>query len=58
MSINLKVAQSPKELDQVLWIRHEVYVIEDGKYGGKPLPGERMVDRYDVIPDVLRTYAI
>jgi len=52
MSIILKVAESPQELDHVLWVRHEVYVIEDGKFGGKPLPGERMVDRYDVIPDV------
>lgn len=52
MSIVLKVAQSPKELDQVLWLRHEVYVIEDGKYGGKPLPDARLVDRYDVLPEV------
>lgn len=52
MSIRLTVATSPKELDHVLWIRHEVFVIEDGKFGGKALPHERIVDRYDVIPEV------
>lgn len=52
MSITLKVAHSPNELDDVLWVRHEVYIIENGEFGGKPLPGERMVDRFDVIPDV------
>lgn len=52
MSIKLAVARSPKELDHVLWVRHEVYVIEDGRFGGKALPGERMVDRYDVVPEV------
>jgi len=52
MSIKLKTANTPKELDDALWVRHEVYVIEDGKFGGRPLPGERIVDRYDVLPDV------
>lgn len=52
MPITIKVAESPGELDDVLWLRHEVYIREDGKYGGKPLPGERIVDCYDVIPDV------
>jgi len=52
MSIALKLARSPKERDHVLWLRHEVYVIEDGKFGGKPLPEQRIIDRFDVIPDV------
>ncbi len=52
MAIRLKVASAPKEMDDALWIRHEVYVKEDGKFGGKPLPEERIVDRYDVIPEV------
>lgn len=57
MSIKLKKACSPKELDDALWIRHEVYVIEDGKYGGQSLPHERIVDRFDVIPDVAHLIA-
>ncbi len=52
MPIELKVAQTPWELDDSLWLRHEVYVVEDGKFGGQPLPDERIVDRFDVIPDV------
>lgn len=57
MPITLKVAHSPKEIDDLLWIRHEVFIIEDGKFGGKPLPSERIVDRYDVIPDVTHIIA-
>lgn len=57
MSISLKVANSPKELDDALWIRHEVFVIEDGKFGGKALPGERIVDKFDVLPDVAHLVA-
>lgn len=52
MAIALKVAKTPKEKDDALWVRHQVYVLEDGKFGGKPLHGERIVDRFDVIPDV------
>lgn len=57
MAIALKVARSPKEKDDALWVRHQVYVIEDGKFGGKPLRGERIVDRFDVIPEVAHLIA-
>jgi CRP-like cAMP-binding protein len=57
MAITIKKAQTPAELDDVLWIRHEVYVIEDGKFGGQALPGGRIVDRFDVIPDVTHLIA-
>jgi len=57
MSITVKIASTPKELDDVMWLRHEVYVIEDGKFGGKPLHGERIVDHYDVIPEVVHLIA-
>ena len=50
MSIQLKVACAPKEVDDALWLRHEVYVKEEGKYGGHPWPDERLVDRFDVLP--------
>ena len=52
MTIELKVAHSDIEVDHALWVRHEVFVIEDGKFGGKPLPGERVLDRFDAFPGV------
>ncbi len=52
MSIHLKVARTHKEIDDALWVRHEVIVIEDGKFGGQPLPDERLIDRFDVFPGV------
>lgn len=50
MSIRLKIATTPKEIDDVFWLRHEVYVKEDGKFGGMPLPHERISDRFDAFP--------
>ncbi|MDZ7752057.1 MAG: cyclic nucleotide-binding domain-containing protein [Gammaproteobacteria bacterium] len=52
MAITLKIARSEKEVDDALWLRHEVFVIEDGKFGGKALPGARILDRYDAFPNV------
>lgn len=52
MAIRLKVAKSEREVDDALWVRHEVFVIEDGKFGGKPLLHERILDRYDAFPGV------
>ena len=52
MTITLKIARREKEVDDALWLRHQVFVIEDGKFGGKPLPGERILDRYDAFPEV------
>ncbi len=57
MSIELKVAHTPRELDDCLWLRHEVFVIEDGKFGGQTLSDARIVDRYDVIPNVAQIIA-
>lgn len=50
MAIQLRVARSERQVDDALWLRHQVYVIDDGKFGGVPLPGERIVDRYDAFP--------
>mgnify|MGYP001823370853 CR=1 FL=1 len=47
MAMQLKIARSAKELDDVFWLRHEVYVVEDGKYAGESFPGQRIVDRFD-----------
>lgn len=57
MSIRIKIAQTEKEIDDALWVRHEVLVIEDGKFGGKPFPGERLIDRFDVFPGVYHVIA-
>lgn len=57
MSIKLKVAHSAKELNDVFWLRHEVYVTEDGKFGGRPLIGRRIADRFDALPHVANIIA-
>lgn len=57
MPIRIKLARSPKEIDDALWLRHEVFVIEDGKFGGKAVPGERLVDRFDAFPSVFHVIA-
>ncbi len=57
MAIKIKLARTPKEIDDALWLRHEVFVIEDGKFGGKPLHGSRMVDRFDAFPSVFHVIA-
>ena len=44
MAIRLKVAKTPEEIDDALWVRHEVFIVEDGKFGGKPMAGKRMMD--------------
>lgn len=57
MATILKVARSAKELDDVFWLRHEVYVVEDGKFGGAPLSHERIVDHFDALPNTANIIA-
>ena len=57
MSIRLKVAKTPEEIDDALWVRHEVFIVEDGKFGGKRLADARMMDRFDALPDVFNVIA-
>ncbi len=57
MTIKFKVACTPQEIDDALWLRHQVYVKEEGLYGGNSLPEERIVDRFDVIPKVAHILA-
>lgn len=57
MPIRIKLARSPKEIDDALWLRHEVFVIEDGKFGGTPVPGHRLVDHFDAFPSVYHVVA-
>ena len=57
MSIGLKIATTPKEIDDVLWLRHEVYVKEDGKFSGKSFPDERISDHFDALPNMANIIA-
>ena len=57
MPIHIKLAKGAREIDDALWLRHEVFVIEDGRFGGKPLPGSRLVDRFDTFPDTAHMVA-
>lgn len=57
MPIHIKLAKSAKEIDDALWLRHEVFVVEDGKFGGLPLHGKRLVDRYDAFPNAYHVVA-
>lgn len=57
MPIRIKVAQNAKEIDDALWLRHEVFVTEDGKFGGKPIHGHRLVDRFDAFPSAYHVVA-
>jgi CRP-like cAMP-binding protein len=55
--MQLKIAQTAKELDDVFWLRHQVYIMEEGKFGGKPLANRRIVDRFDAFPQNLNIIA-
>jgi predicted GNAT family N-acyltransferase len=57
MTIEFKVACTAQEIDHALWLRHQVYVVEEGLFGGNPLPDERVVDRFDVLPKVAHLIA-
>jgi len=57
MPIRITIARSAKEIDDALWLRHEVFVIEDGKFGGKSLPSKRLTDRFDAFPNVYNVIA-
>lgn len=55
--MKLKIAQTAQELDDVFWVRHQVYIVEEGKFGGKPLPEQRILDRFDAFSDNLSIIA-
>jgi len=57
MPLQLKIACTPKEIDDALWLRYEVYVKEEGKYGGCSWPDERLIDRFDALPRVAHIIA-
>lgn len=51
MPIKLKVASTAEELNDVFELRYSVYVIEKNRFNVNSLDGERIVDRFDAIPD-------
>ena len=57
MAIRIKVASEAREIDDALWLRHEVFVNEDRKFGGKPVHGGRLVDRFDAFPNASHVVA-
>jgi len=57
MVAKIKVASTVQELDDIYQLRHWVYVIEDGKFGGVALPGRRIVDRFDALGNVANIIA-
>lgn len=50
MGIRLKVAETAKELDDVFWVRHRVYVVAEGKFGGEGNTARYLTDRFDAHP--------
>ncbi len=57
MAMKLKIAQTAKELDDVFWLRYEVYVREDRKYADATFKEKRIVDRFDAFPDCVNIIA-
>ncbi len=57
MAMKLKIASTAKEMDDVFWLRYEVYVIEDGKYGDANFHDKRIVDRFDAFPGCVNIIA-
>jgi CRP-like cAMP-binding protein len=50
MGIRLKIAETAQELDDVFWLRHQVYVVEEGKFGGDANSRNYLTDRFDAHP--------
>ena len=47
MGIRLKLAETAKELDDVFLVRRQVYVAQEGKFGGEANTERYLTDRYD-----------
>ncbi|MBK5940402.1 N-acyl amino acid synthase FeeM domain-containing protein [Halochromatium roseum] len=50
--VKIKIACCKEDMDHILWLRHKVYVEEEGRYGGSLSSHECIMDRYDHIPKV------
>jgi len=57
VTIKIKIARTAKEIDDVFRLRYDVYVREEGKFGGQPNPEGRIVDHFDAMPGVANVIA-
>ncbi|MGH1373991.1 MAG: cyclic nucleotide-binding domain-containing protein [Cellvibrionaceae bacterium] len=57
MSIIIKIARTPKELDDVYRLRFEVYVEERGKFAETIDGHPRVIDRFDALPGAVNIVA-
>jgi CRP-like cAMP-binding protein len=57
MAMRLKLAQTAKELDDVFWLRHEVYVMEAGKFQDNNIHDRYIVDRFDAFSECVHIIA-
>ena len=57
MSTRIKIGRNAHDIDNAISVRHEVFVIEDGEFGGQPLPHSRLMDRFDAFPGVFKVIA-
>ena len=57
MTIKIKIARTAKEIDDVFRLRYDVYVREEGKFGGEENPNGRIIDHFDAVPGVANVIA-
>ena len=50
MGIRLKRAETAEELDDVFWVRRQVFSREEGKFGGAEAANPYLTDRFDAHP--------
>jgi len=50
VAIHLKVADTQKQIDDAIRVRHEVFVVEDGNFGEEEFPDGRMTDHIHACP--------
>lgn len=47
MAIEIRRIQTSAEIEQVMRLRYQVYVEEEGRFGTRPPPSQRIFDRFD-----------
>jgi len=57
MAVQLKIARSAAELDDVYHLRYQVYVDERGKFSAGDGGNRRIVDHFDTLPGVVNLVA-
>ena len=57
MGIRVRLAETTKELDDVFWVRRQVYSVEEGKFAGDQVGGDYLVDRFDAHPSCAKLIA-